>query len=69
MPRLKQVSSRLKRDGPIIEEVQVESVLAAQKVMQADGDEIISVPVRALIDTGASGTLIQTSAIKRLGLD
>ena len=41
--------------------------------MQADGDEIIdeiiSVPLRALIDTGASGTLIESSAIKRLGLD
>ena len=68
MPRLKQASPRLKRDGAIIE-VQVEPVLAAQEVMQADGDEIISVPVRALIDTGASGTLIQTSAIRRLGLE
>ena len=67
MPRLKQVSPRLRRDGPIIK-IQGKPVLAAQEVMQADGDEIISVPIRALIDTGAFGTLIQASAIKRLGL-
>lgn len=68
MPRLKQTVPRLRRDGPVIE-VQVEPVLAAQQVMQADGDEVISVSCKALIDTGASGTLIQTSVIERLRLE
>ena len=68
MPHLKQVSPNLRRDGPTLE-VQIEPVLAAQRVMQVDGDEVISVPIRVLIDTGASGTLVQTSVIERLGLD
>ena len=68
MPRFKQTTPKLRRDGPILE-VQVEPVLAAQKVMQVDGDEISSVPVRALIDTGASGTLVQASVIEKLGLE
>lgn len=68
MVRLKQVPPGLLRDGPTLE-VQVEPVLDAQKVMRNDGDEVPSVSVNALIDTGASGTLIQTSVIEKLGLD
>jgi predicted aspartyl protease len=68
MPRLKKDDPRLRRDGPTLK-VQVEPVLDAQRVMLADGDEVPSVSVSALIDTGASGTLIQTAVIDKLGLD
>ena len=67
MPRLKRDEPLLRRDGPILE-VRVEPVLDAQKVMQDDGDEVPSVLLKALIDTGASGTLVQTSVVEGMGL-
>lgn len=68
MPRLKQDDPRLRKDGPTVE-VRVEPILDAQRLMRADGDEVPSILIRALVDTGASGTLVQTSVIKRLGLE
>lgn len=68
MPRLEKDDPRLRKDGPTVE-IRVEPVLDAQRLMRADGDEVPSISIRALIDTGASGTLVQTSVIKRLGLE
>ena len=68
MPRLSIAAPKLRREGPTLN-VQVQPVLAAQEVMRADGEEIPSVSIEALIDTGASGTLIQTSVITTLELD
>jgi hypothetical protein len=68
MPRLKIAAPTLRREGPAID-IQIQPVLAAQEAMRADGEEVPSVSVKALIDTGASGTLIQTSIVGTLGLD
>lgn len=67
MPRLKRAAPHLRRDGPTLE-VQIELVLDAQKVMQDDGDEVPSVVIKALIDTDASGTLVQTLVVEGMGL-
>ena len=67
MPRLKRVEPRLRRDEPILE-VRLEPVLAAQKLMRDDAEEVPSVSIKALIDTGASGTLVQTSVVEGMGL-
>ncbi len=67
MPRLKRVEPRLRRDGPVLE-VRIEPVLDAQKVMRDEGDKVPSVLIKALIDTGASGTLVQTSVVGGMGL-
>ena len=67
MSRIKRVAPRLRRDGPILE-VRIEPVLAAQKVMRDEGGEVPSILVGALIDTGAFGTLAQTSVIEGMGL-
>lgn len=68
MPRLSRTIPNLKREGPLLR-VQVEPVLASQKAMLADGEEVPSISAVLLIDTGASGTLVQTDVINRLGLE
>ncbi len=68
MPRLSRTVQTLQRDGPLLR-VQIEPVLASQKAMLADGEEIPSISAVMLIDTGASGTLVQTATIARLGLE
>lgn len=68
MTRLSRTIQTLKRDGPLLR-VQVEPVLAAQKAMLADGEEVPSISAVMLIDTGASGTLVQTDVLNRLGLE
>lgn len=68
MPRLSRTVPTLMRDGPLLR-VQIEPALASQKVMLADGEEVPSISAMMLIDTGASGTLVQTDVINRLGLE
>ena len=68
MPRLERTTHTLRRDGPVLQ-IRVEPVLEAQAAMRADGDEIPSATILALLDTGASGTLIQTSVVDGMGLD
>ena len=46
--------------------VRIEPVLAVQDAMRVDGEEVPSASALALIDTGASGTLIQTAIVAGL---
>lgn len=56
------------RSGPLLEIV-VEPILDLQEAWRQDGRVIPSVPVTALLDTGASHTVIQSNVFDRLGLE
>ena len=68
MPRLKRNAPDLLKNGPLLL-VRIEPVLAVQEAMRADGDEIPTASILALIDTGANGTLIQTAVVAGLGFE
>jgi hypothetical protein len=48
--------------GPIVS-ARIEQVLAVQEMLRTAGEPIPSVSVQALIDTGASGTTVQSSVL------
>lgn len=66
MPRLERSAPDLLRNGPLLQ-VRIEPVLAVQEAMRADGEEVPFASAVTLIDTGASGTLIQTAIVAGLG--
>ena len=63
---LERSNPSLVKAGPVLA-VRVETVLAVQEAMQADGEAVPSASTTMLIDTGASGTLIQTAVVTSLG--
>jgi hypothetical protein len=68
LPRLKRNFGDLTRSGPTIE-VRLEPILSVQRILKAEGQEIPFVALLGMIDTGASGTLAQTTAFKEIGVE
>lgn len=68
MPRLHRTSPDLSLEGPLLE-IRIEPPLRYQEVLQNAGLSVPSIPILALIDTGASGTLVRTSVLDRLELE
>lgn len=68
MPRLKRTLSNLTRNGPTLT-VRLEPILSVQEILKAEGQAIPSVNLLGMIDTGASGTLVQTAAFKEIGVE
>ncbi len=66
MPHLERTAIDLLRKGPLLT-VRIEPVFAVQDAMRADGEEVPFASALMLIDTGASGTLVQTSIVTGLG--
>ncbi len=66
MPRLERRAPHLLQNGPLLQ-VRIEPVLAVQEAMRADGEEVPSASALMLVDTGASGTLLQTAIVAGLG--
>lgn len=63
MPRFRRTIPDLRRVGPVLP-VRIEQVLAVQEILRAEGSPVPSVSVLALLDTGASGTTIQSSVLE-----
>lgn len=56
------------REGPILT-IRAEPVLAVHALLRESGEDVPSVELTALIDTGASGTLIQSALFSQLGIE
>ena len=68
MPRLKRTFDDLTRSGPTLA-VRLEPILSVQKILKAEGQEIPFVTLLGMIDTGASGTLTQTTVFEEIGVE
>lgn len=58
MPRLTRSVTDLARIGPVLN-ISVEPILTVQEIMRRSGITVPSIEIRALIDTGASGSAVQ----------
>ena len=68
MPSLKTVMEDMLREGPVLT-IRAEPVLAVQELLQESGEEVPSVTLTALVDTGASGTLVQSAVFSQIGIE
>jgi len=68
MPQFRRSIANLTRNGPVLE-VRIEPVLAVQEILRANGQEVPSVSLRGLIDTGASGSLLESTVFDTLGIE
>ena len=68
MPRLKRTLGDLTRNGPTLD-IRIEPVLGVQELLLAAGQEIPFVSIRGMVDTGASGTLIENEFFQSLGIE
>lgn len=67
MPRIQRTLSDLTRNGPTLE-VRVEPILDVQEVLRAEGQPVPSATLLGMIDTGASGTLVEPNVFKPLNM-
>ncbi len=56
------------REGPVLT-VRAEPVLAVQELLRESGEGVPSVTLTALVDTGASGTLMQSAVFTQVGIE
>ncbi len=68
MPRLKRTLGDLTRTGPTLD-IRLEPVLGVQEILRAEGQAVPSVKLLGMIDTGASGTLVQSAVFPQLGIE
>ena len=68
MPRLKRTLGNLTRTGPTLD-IRLEPVLGVQEILRADGQAVPCINLLGMIDTGASGTLVQSAAFPQLGIE
>ena len=68
MPRLKRTLGDLTRNGPTLD-IRIEPILSVQELLRSAGEEIPSARILAMIDTGASGTLIKNEVFQSLGVE
>jgi len=68
LPRLKRTSSDLTRNGPTLD-IKIEPILSVQALLRAAGEEIPFANISGMIDTGASGTLIESEVFQSLGIE
>ncbi len=68
MPRLKRTLGDLTRTGPTLD-VRLEPVLGVQEILRAEGQPVPHVNLLGMIDTGASGTLVQSAVFQQLGIE
>ena len=68
MPRLKRNLDDLTRTGPTLA-IRLEPILAVQKILTAEVQTVPHVDLLGMIDTGASGTLVQSDAFPQLGIE
>jgi len=67
MPRLKWTLGDLARTGPTLD-IRLEPVLGVQEILKAEGQAVPYVNLLGMIDTGASGTLVQIAVFPQLGI-
>lgn len=67
MRHLRRNLPHLRRSGPILD-ITVEPVLEVQELLRQRNQPVPTVRLTALVDTGASGTTIQSSVMEPLGL-
>lgn len=65
--RIRRVILDMQRNGPILD-IAVEPILTIQEILQQDGEDIPSIRLTAVFDTGASNTVIQSTVFQHLGL-
>ncbi len=68
MPRLKRTLGDLTRSGPTLD-IRLEPVLGVQEILRAEGQAVPSVGILGMIDTGASGTLVQSAVFPQNGIE
>lgn len=68
MPRLQRTLGNLTRSGPTIN-VRLEPTLAVQEILKTEGRTVPHVNLLGMIDTGASGTLVQSAAFPQIGVE
>lgn len=68
MPSFTSSVSNLEQVGPVVELTLAMSQAAVQAVQQAGGTAPDPIQIAAMIDTGASGTVIQEGLAQQLGL-
>ena len=68
MPRIKRTLDDLTYTSPTLN-VRIEPPPGLQELLRAAGQEIPSVSLLGMIDTGASGTLVKSTAIESLGIE
>lgn len=71
MPTLRRIERTfpdLQQSGPLLD-LTLEPTLETQALLQGEGQAIPVARLRALIDTGASGTIMQASLMAGFGLD
>ena len=68
MSSLVTVVEDMRREGPTLT-IRAEPVLAVQELLRESGEEIPSVTLTALVDTGASGTLVQSAVFSQVGIE
>lgn len=70
MPQFRRSIANLTKNGPVLE-LRIEPVLAVQEmeILRANGQEVPSVSLRGLIDTGASSSLLESTVFDTLGIE
>ena len=68
MPRLKRTLGDLTRTGPVLN-IRIEPVLGVQEILRAEGQTPPYVNLIGMIDTGASGTLVQSTVFPQIGIE
>ena len=68
MPSLKRSSDNLTRSGPLLG-IRIEPILNVQEQLRAAGQKIPSANITGMIDTGASGTLIEGEYFQAIGVE
>ena len=68
MSSLITVVEDMRREGPTLT-IRAEPVLAVQELLRESGEAIPSVTLTALVDTGASGTLVQSAVFSQVGIE
>lgn len=67
MPRIQRILDDLIRYGPTLE-VKIEPILDVQELLRAEGQPVPSAALLGMIDTGASGTLVEPNVFKPLNM-
>ncbi len=65
--RVQRTQPALRRNGPLLS-LRLEPALDVQALLRQAGRLVPSLTLTALVDTGASGTVIQTALLRQLGL-
>ncbi len=68
MTRLKRTLGDLTRTGPTLD-IRLEPVLGVQEILRAEDQTVPYVNLLGMIDTGASGTLVQSAVFQQIGIE